>query len=75
MPGKCNILWRHGGSKQRSLQDDKGMQQLCAISRYGTNPVNHYLPRTETKVHVDEHLLEAENPLFLEVVRKHYKKG
>ncbi|RMH03422.1 MAG: ferredoxin, partial [Aquificota bacterium] len=38
-------------------------------------PANHYLPRTETKVHVDEHLLHAENPLFLEVLRRHHVGG
>lgn len=38
----------------------------------GTNPGNHYLPRTETKIHVDEHLLKHDNPLFLEVLRRHH---
>ncbi|MDW8032590.1 MAG: ferredoxin, partial [Aquificaceae bacterium] len=45
------------------------------FSDAGTNPGNHYLPRTETKMHVDEHLLKHDNPLFLEVLRRHHVGG
>ena len=43
----------------------------------GTNPGNHYLARTETKVNLEEfekHVLRADNPLFLEVMNRHHKK-
>lgn len=45
------------------------------FSQAGTNPANHYLPKTETKIHVDEHILKPDNPIFLEVMRRHYKGG
>ncbi|HIQ30749.1 MAG TPA: ferredoxin, partial [Aquifex aeolicus] len=41
----------------------------------GTNPANHYLPRIEAKINLEEfekHVLRPDNPLFLEVMKKHH---
>ncbi len=40
-----------------------------------TNPSNHYLPRVEKRIDLsefEEHILRADNPLFIEVWRRHH---